>query len=214
MRRFLLIALALGLILIGGASYVLTRHDSPNPEAREAALAALKQQGISESGAELLWVVDFSKPSYSRRGVFYDLRRDETRLVRVTHGAGSSKESEPFATEFSNTVGSHQSSLGLYRIGAIQPSQAHGTKIMLHGLERGVNHRAAERAIVIHAPKAGMSYLSNKAILIHLLRDGWLGIGRSQGCPVLTDEDYAWLKQRLQSAKGDAFLYVYHPGKE
>ncbi len=213
-RLFVLLLVATALIFWGG-QYVLTRHDTPSDQARAAALAELRERGFRESGVELLWVVDFSKPSYAQRGVFYKGAAEEvTRRVRVTHGSGSSQDSEPFATVFSNREGSHQSSLGLYRIGAIQPSQAHGTKIMLHGLERGINDKAAQRAIVIHAPQAGMNYLSNQSILIHLLRDGWLGIGRSQGCPVLTSQDYAWLKHRLETAKGDAFLYIYHPDKE
>ncbi len=191
---------------------VLTRHDQENPVARQAAVEALKRHGVPLDQAAILWVVDYSKPSYAKRSVIYDLKSGSRRFARVTHGKGSSEDTEPFATRFSNDEGSHQSSLGLYRMGKVEASQDHGSKILLQGLEPGLNSQAASRAIVIHPPPPGSNYLSLQAMLIHWVKDGWLGIGRSQGCPVLTPEDYAYLKDLREATDGGAYLFIYHPG--
>lgn len=211
MGKILVVSFVATLIAVPVTYWVIMRHDQENPAAKAAAVEALESQGVSIDQAALLWVVDFSKPSYAKRSVIYDLKSGSKRLARVTHGKGSSQGTEPFATTFSNEEGSHQSSLGLFRIGTVEASRDHGSKILLHGLEQGLNSRAASRAIVIHPPQPGSNYLSLQAMLIHLLKDGWLGIGRSQGCPVLAPEDYAYLKALREKTSSGAYLYIYHP---
>jgi hypothetical protein len=64
----------------------------------------------------------------------------------VSHGRNSGKE---YATNFSNTPESLQSSLGFYTTAATY-NGAHGLSLRLEGLEPGINNNAFERSIVIH----------------------------------------------------------------
>ena len=100
--------------------------------------------------AQRLAVIDFSLPSSERRLWIFDLQRS-TLLLRdlVAHGQ---KSGDNHATRFSNAVGSHQSSIGLFRT-AESYSGKHGYSLRMDGLEPGINDRARERALVI--PPAG-----------------------------------------------------------
>lgn len=208
--RIILIAILIPAVLAAGGWWFLTRQDGETPKVTEAALQSLKDHGIAPASARLLMVVDFDKPSYAKRGVIYDLVTGEERPVWVAHGAASSQGTEPYATRFSNEMDSNQSSLGLYRIGQVQPSQEHGTKIMLHGLDPKLNGRAEQRGIVIHAPKPGNDYVSFGAIVLHWLQSGWPGVGRSHGCPVLCPDDYQFLKERVSRSGTLNYLYIHH----
>src|SRR3546814_5857352 len=65
------------------------------------------------SAAPRLAVIDFSLPSSERRLWIFDLEKEELLLENlVAHGQ---KSGDNHATQFSNTVGSHQSSIGLFR---------------------------------------------------------------------------------------------------
>jgi len=63
--------------------------------------------------AARLAVIDFSLPSSERRMWIFDLERREVLLTDyVAHG---NKSGDNHASAFSNVIGSHQSSLGLFR---------------------------------------------------------------------------------------------------
>ena len=124
-------------------------HAAPelNPQALKSALSAM--QCAVNNGAKQarhLAVIDFSQPSTARRLWIFDLTR-KTLVLRdlVAHGKQSG---ENFATSFSNTEGSNQSSLGLF---STQESYvgSHGYSLRMDGLEPGINDQARERAIVI-----------------------------------------------------------------
>jgi len=93
-------------------------------------------------------------------------------------------------------LGSHQSSLGLFRT-AESYSGKHGYSLRMDGLEPGLNDLARERAIVIH----GAGYVN----------PGWVQkhgrIGRSLGCPAVRPEVARMVVDQL---KGGQFLFAWH----
>ena len=64
----------------------------------------------------------------------------------MAHGRGSG---DNYAVAFSNRPGSYQSSLGFFRTGDTYMGK-NGYSLFLDGLEKGINDKARERAIVVH----------------------------------------------------------------
>ena len=85
-----------------------------NPQVLQSALSAMQcavNNGASQ--ARHLAVIDYSMPSTARRLWIFDLTSKKLVLRElVAHGQNSG---ENFATRFSNSEGSFQSSLGLFR---------------------------------------------------------------------------------------------------
>jgi len=145
--------------------------------------------------APILTLVDYSLPSSERRLWVLDLESGDVRFHDlVSHGRGSGTGR---ATAFSNEPGSQQSSLGLFRTGETYVGR-HGYSLRLDGLERGVNDRARERAVVIH----GAGYASAEFSARH----GRLG--RSLGCPAL---DPAVHREVIDAIRGGTALFAYYP---
>jgi hypothetical protein len=152
--------------------------------ALKAAATAVARGDVKDPGT--LTVIDFSRPSTQRRMWVYDLR-SRTLLFDelVSHGRGSGVA---MATAFSNVPESNRSSLGLYRAAET-------------GLEKGINDRARERAIVIHAA----DYVNEKAARAQ----GYLG--RSLGCPALRP---AVARQVIDAVKGGGLIFAYYPDQQ
>ena len=144
---------------------------------------------------QTLTVLDFSKPSTDKRLWVYDLR---TRALLfhdyVAHGRGSG---ENLATMFSNVPDSNRSSLGLFRTGEAYIGK-HGLSLRLDGLERGINDRARERAIVIH----GADYVNATTARVQGR------MGRSLGCPAVRPEIASSL---IHAVKDGGLLFAYYP---
>ena len=206
----------LGLNLIGLcllASPWLAAQSAPRPlldsltrvapgldrQALEHALAAM-QCAVSHGAepAQRLAVIDYAQPSTARRLWIFDLKRQRLLLNDlVAHGRMSG---ENLATRFSNTQDSHQSSLGLFRA-AESYSGKHGYSLRMDGLEPGVNDRARERAIVIHAA----SYVDPR------LARSQGRIGRSLGCPAVRPEVARMVVDQL---KGGQFIFAWYPDQD
>ena len=176
-------------------------HAAPelNPQALKSALSAM--QCAVNNGAKQarhLAVIDFSQPSTARRLWIFDLNR-KTLVLRdlVAHGKESG---ENFATSFSNTEGSNQSSLGLF---STQESYvgSHGYSLRMDGLEPGINDQARERAIVIH-PANYVNPLWSKT-------QG--RIGRSLGCPAVRPQV---ARQVVDKLKNGQFMYAWYPNQQ
>lgn len=153
---------------------------------------------IDSRKKEILVFVDFSKPSTQERLYVIDMKN--RRLLYkslVAHGRGSG---DTYATSFSNTPGSHQSSLGFYL--TLNTYQGrNGYSLRLDGLEPGINDKAYERAIVIHGPD-----YCTKAFLDTAGR-----LGRSFGCPSLPKEISDKI---IDTIKEGAVLFIYADDKE
>jgi hypothetical protein len=148
-----------------------------------------------EADPRTLTVIDFSRPSTQKRLWVYDLRSRALLFhEHVAHGRGSG---ENMASSFSNVPESYQSSLGLFRTGEAYVGK-HGLSLRLDGLERGINDRARERAIVIH----GADYV-NAATAQAQGR-----LGRSLGCPAVRPEV---AKSLINAVKEGGLLFAYYP---
>ena len=112
----------------------------------------------------------------------------------VAHGRNTGEE---FANEFSNQAESFKSSVGFYSTGEIYDGK-HGMSLKLDGLEKGLNDKARERAVVIH----GADYVSESFIKQNKR------LGRSQGCPALPVEMNAKI---INVIKDKSCLFIYHP---
>lgn len=164
-------------------------------ELKETVFAAcferMERRNIS---SRLIAIADMTQPSTAKRLYVIDLEKQELVLrTYVAHGQGSG---ELMATRFSNREGSHQTSLGLYRVGAEINSPKHGAALLLHGLDRGANCQALKREVIMH----GADYVSEAFIAEH----GRLG--RSWGCPAVSRAD---MPRMLELLADGALLYIH-----
>jgi hypothetical protein len=146
----------------------------------------------------LLTVCDFSQSSTKYRLWVIDLLNKKVLMNDyVAHGQGSGDE---FATAFSNRENSHQTSLGFYVTDDTYVGK-HGTSLRLHGMDKGFNDAAYDRAVVVH----GADYVSPDFVA------GQRKLGRSWGCPAVSNQ----LATKLINAiKGGSCLFIYYPSKE
>lgn len=155
----------------------------------------LQEKGLIQNN--LLTLVDFSLSSNTKRLWVIDMNTN-TILYHslVAHGKNSGEE---FATKFSNKSESYQSSLGFYITGEVYQGK-HGKSLRLDGIERGINDKARNRAVVMH----GADYVSEQFIRQNKR------LGRSLGCPALPEELTAEI---IDLVKNKSCLFIYHPTK-
>ena len=167
----------------------------------------LEKEGLSQKAFQYAWfgfhkmklgnpilaIADFSQSSCKKRLYVIDLIRKKLLYnTYVAHGRNSGNE---YAQKFSNDNSSYQSSLGFYKtLGTYQGK--HGLSLRLEGLEKGINDRAFERAIVMH----GADYVS-EAFIKNTGR-----LGRSLGCPAVSISDSKKLISMLYNGAG---LFIY-----
>lgn len=149
------------------------------------------------SRAAYLSICDFSQPSSKKRFYIIDVEK-KLLLVNtyVAHGKNSGSE---YATKFSNTPESLQSSLGFY-ITQNTYTGEHGLSLRINGVDPGYNDKALERSIVIH----GAAYVNDTRA-----RDG-IFMGRSFGCPAVPQQESAKI---ITTIKNGTCLFIYHPSK-
>ena len=169
----------------------------------DTAIAFAKERVANEVGGKprkgTLVVVDYTKPSSEKRLTVVDLRSGRAKMnSRVAHGVNSGKL---YATNFSNTVGSRKSSLGLYKISEEYRGK-HGESYRLDGLDDNLNDNARRRAVVIHAA----DYATVDAMREN--RHENFRLGRSAGCLALSDQDLEKLDRKLVRP---AYVYAYAP---
>ena len=148
-----------------------------------------------QTAARMLTIIDYSLPSTERRLWVIDLARGKVLFNElVAHGK---QTGENIARAFSNDPGSHRSSLGAFLTGATYFGK-HGLSLRLHGLEPGINDRAEERAIVMHAADYVSEDLARKQGRI----------GRSQGCPAVRP---AVARKLIDTIRGGTLVFAYYP---
>jgi len=143
----------------------------PPPHAIERAVTA----AICTTGhaPKRLLLADMTRPSMQRR--FWVLGLSDPRnpvvdaATRVAHGAGSDPQKTGWPTRFGDTLGSGETSLGLYRVAEPYTMAKHGKAYRLDGLSPTDAH-ARERGVVLHPA----DYVSQTG-----------PVGRSLGCPAL-----------------------------
>lgn len=153
-------------------------------------------QGYNQMDAgerDILTVIDYTKPSTQERLFVIDIRLKRLLFSSyVSHGKNSG---ENYATSFSNRQGSFKSSLGFFKTENTYNGK-NGYSLILEGMERGINDKAKERAIVIHgAPYADPSTIYSSGRL-----------GRSLGCPALP---LSVSKQIIDVIKEGTILYIH-----
>ncbi len=146
---------------------------------------------------DIITLIDYSKPSTEKRFYVLDLR--QKRLLFSSYVSHGKNSGDNFATSFSNKNGSNKSSLGFYVTENTYQGK-NGYSLVINGLEKGINDRAKERAIVIH----GAPY-SDPSVIPSLGR-----LGRSQGCPALPEAVH---KSIINTIKGGTLLYIYADSK-
>jgi hypothetical protein len=145
-----------------------------------------------------LTLIDYSRPSVEPRLWVFDLSTGEL-LFRelVAHGRNTG---DNLATQFSNEMDSHQTSLGLF-VTEDPYVGSNGYSLRLDGLDVGFNDRARDRAIVMH----GAPYVDPK------LAAAQGRIGRSWGCPALRTAIAPKLIDRI---RGGGVIFSYYPDQE
>ncbi len=140
-------------------------------------------------------VLDFSQPSNNKR--FYLIDLDSRQVIYQDYVAHGRNTGNLMAEKFSNTPHSNQSSLGFYKTAETYHGK-HGLSLKLDGLEKGINDKARQRAIVIHSAKyAEASFIKKYGRL-----------GRSFGCPALPAQNY---DEIIELIKGGTLLFIYFP---
>ena len=142
-----------------------------------------------------LTLIDYSLPSTEPRLHVYDLATGAQLFEElVAHGRNSG---DNLATRFSDTMNSHQSSLGLFVTGGPYVG-SNGYSLRMEGLEPGFNGRARDRAIVMH----GAWYVDPA------LAKAQGRIGRSWGCPALRE---AVARDVIDTVAGGGVVFSYYP---
>lgn len=160
-------------------------------------------------------IIDYTKSGLSRRFYLVDRETGKVEVFAVAHGryksghinifGGHLKNTLKRARYFSNEIDSNASSTGFFITG-VKYSGNWGKSLVLHGLEKGVNHNACERAIVIH----GSDYVSLNSAL-----------GMSSGCPMIAHEMIDRTREALGGEKvseddismvqAGGLLFIYGP---
>jgi len=147
---------------------------------------------------QMISIVDFTKSSSQKRLFVIDLEHHKLLFnTYVAHGQNSGSE---FASHFSNSPESYQSSLGFYKTLDTYNGK-NGYSLHLYGLESGFNNNADERAIVMHgAPYVSEDFIRTKGY-----------IGRSWGCPAVPEK---LTKPIIDKIKNGTCLFIYSENKK
>jgi len=171
-------------------------NDVVNYKAFAQAIAGYNKMGKRNN--HIVTLIDFTKPSTDERLYVFDIKRKK--MLYSSHVAHGRNSGENYATSFSNKMGSYQSSLGFFLTENTYYGK-HGYSLILHGLEKGINDQAKDRAIVIH----GAAYANPSVI------EGSGRLGRSLGCPALPQS----ISDTIISAiKDGSLLYIYANDKD
>lgn len=156
----------------------------------------LQEQGAIRNEA-VLSICDFSQSSFKKRLYIIDIKNFKVlKNTYVAHGRNSGLQ---YASDFSNTPESLQSSLGFYVTKGTYTGK-HGLSLRLDGKELGFNNKAEERAIVVH----GADYIGS-----HRLQSPYMG--RSFGCPAVPQAEAG---EVINTIKDGTCMFIYHPSKK
>jgi hypothetical protein len=176
----------------------------------------LQQYGLSKEAFDYAWkgyqrllerkmisrinyltICDFSQSSKQKRLYIIDVANNKLIInTYVAHGKNSGSE---YATKFSNTPESLQSSLGFY-VTADTYMGSHGLSLQIKGVDPGYNDKALERSIVIH----GAAYVDEDRARAGIF------MGRSWGCPAVPQKESIKI---ITTIKNGTCLFIFHPSR-
>lgn len=142
------------------------------------------------SNHRFMAVLEFQKHSAKSR--FYIINLNKMAVVaayHVSHGSGSDRDNDGYATYFSNQPGSKASSVGVYKTGDIY-SGKYGKSLRLHGLSP-TNSNVYRRAVVIHPSP--------------YVKEANVKPGRSWGCMAF---DYKVSGDVINMLRNGGFIYA------
>ena len=145
---------------------------------------------------KVITIFDITKHSGQRRLYVINTDTGSVRTMHVSHGQNSDRDNDGIATEFSNTNGSWQSSLGFMLTAETYYSGKNGYSLRLDGLEAR-NSNVRPRLVVIH----GANYVNPNLAKM----------GRSQGCPAVS---MANITSFINEIKQGSLVYTYHAGHD
>lgn len=145
---------------------------------------------------DLAVFINFRIPSGKCRYFVYDLRNNKiVQKAIVAHGDGSVVKNSS-SLRFSNTDGSHQSSLGKYEIRESYTGKF-GKAYRLDGLDE-TNSNARSRAIVLHSYHSVPDKESPQAACL------------SFGCPMLSKKAFGKTSKYIDQSEKTIILYAFY----
>lgn len=157
---------------------------------------------VTLANPQYVAIIDFSAPSTQRRFYFINRKTGEVNKYYVSHGIGSGKDN--YASRFSNTKDSRQTSLGIYLTGEVYQG-SYGKTLRMYGLQKS-NDEAYNRDIVLHgAWYVGEDFINSLDPKTGLPR-GRLGV--SWGCPALS---LSMAEKLIPYLQGGSVIFHYHP---
>lgn len=149
----------------------------------------------------ILAIIDYTRPSNMRRLFLIDRLTGAISATAAAHGrfgagffnrkVSENKNSVLHAKYFSNEVGSNAPSSGFFLAGQEYEGKF-GRSLILHGLEKGVNDNACDRAVVIHKH---MLVSRNKAYVL------------SSGCPMVSPKILDHIVTLLRGKTGEDIAF-------
>jgi len=172
------------------------------PRVFQKALTAFEAAFKAGDTEKLIFtVIDYELPSSEKRFWVIDLASGRLLFHEHTsHGSGSDRNHDGRADRMSNVKESGTSNVGLMRTDDTYYGK-HGLSLNLDGLERGFNHNARERRVVVHSA----DYVDDA----YIRRNG--KAGRSLGCPAL-DPDVSG--DVIRTIKGGSLVFAYYPDEK
>lgn len=146
----------------------------------------------------IITLIDYSLASTEKRLWVLDLNKDQViHTSMVAHGKHSG---ENHTTNFSNRIGSLQTSLGVF-ITQNTYFGHDGLSLKIQGLEKGYNDNAKVRTIVVH----GAPYVSKQFVAT-------MGrAGRSWGCPAV---EKPLAKPIIDTIKDGTLILAFYPDQD
>ena len=170
-----------------------------SPEAKISQKIADLKAFIKDSNynSDKAFLIDFSISSSKFRFFVVDLKSGKIiQKALVAHGDGSEDGKENGTLKFSNTDGSHCSSLGMYVISEKYKGQ-YGLSYRLDGLNE-TNSNARSRAIVLHRLSCVPDVEQKEDICL------------SFGCPMVSDNFFKILEQHIDKSNKKILIYTYN----
>lgn len=148
-------------------------------------------------------LIDMKIHSGLNRFFVYDFKKNRASMsMLVGHGCGNYPWSSDWSKDnpgFSNTDGSHLSSLGKYKIGQRAWSDwGINVKYVLHGLEK-TNSNAQSRYIVFHS----WEKVAEKEVYPAGTAEGW-------GCPTISNNNMKIIDPMLKASKKPVLMWIYN----